>query len=106
MRKLIIAAALLFSTAAQANDTTGNTLLADLHSRNGYRMASAIGYIQGVADSAHGSRSICMPGSATAAIKTELVRNWLIANPSDRYRYGENVVAMALHEVWPPCAQR
>ena len=99
MRALIF---LLAATSVQAEFMDGNTLLADMNGSQ-MRQASSIGYVMGVADTLH-SVSFCPPQQATAGQVHDMVKQYLVENPSQRHHTGDTIVKHVLSRTWP-CRQ-
>jgi hypothetical protein len=94
-------ALLLLCGSAHAEFKTGNQLLSQLRGDT-TDYIHAIGYITGVYDTLQGVTH-CPPGNVTAGQVTDMVRNYLEANPDNRHNTADRLVGLVLRRAWP-CA--
>lgn len=105
---LILAAALLASTASASPSYTGNELLADMNEGPGGNLR-AMRYIDGVVDgdvmgaiaTGAAASSICMPQGSTLGQARDTVHAFLTATPSGRHRSAGAIVHTVLSANYP-----
>lgn len=101
MKHLIILAALA-AGIAHAEFKDGNKLLTQIKG-DAMDYVHANGYVIGVYDSLH-SIVFCPPNNVTAGQVTDMVKNYLEANPDQRHLSADRHVAKVLGRAWP-CAK-
>lgn len=102
MKKFISTVLLLSSTTAFADFYTGNELLERLNDPD--RVYLGMGYIAGVSDLGAGEYH-CAPGEVTLGQARDMVRSYLVSNPSNRHMSAAVLVTFTLMERWP-CPQK
>ena len=102
MKRLIILAALC-AGAAHAEFKSGNSLLAQIKGDN-IDYIHSVGYVLGVYDTLQGVTH-CAPAGITAGQVTDMVKNYLEANPETRHNSADRLIGIVLRLAWP-CAQR
>lgn len=102
MKRLLILAALCAGTA-HAEFKSGNTLLMQIKGDT-TDYIHAIGYVTGVYDTLQGVTH-CPPANITAGQVTDMVKNYLEANPETRHNSADRLIGIVLRSAWP-CANR
>ena len=100
MKKLILVAALVASTAAHAEFKDGNSLYDDIRSSANFSQGVALGYIMGVTDALRGVTH-CVAENVTAGQIHDMVQQYLKENPSLRHFTADLIVSRVLGRVWP-----
>lgn len=93
----------LAATHAQAEFFTGNSLLSKMNGSS-HDQVQAIGFMQGVYD-VYTNVTFCPPDNVTAGQITDMGRNYLTNNPSQRHRTAERLMGDMFAQVWP-CQQQ
>lgn len=96
----ILAVLLLVSIPARAEFFTGNELLSRMDSESLVDRSMALGYVVGVSDMGDGYVH-CPPTGVTTGQVRDIVRSYLVRNPSERHMTGDILVNKALKAVWP-----
>lgn len=108
MKKYLIGLLMVLSLSAHAQFQTGNSLLDKIRTSK----LVALGYVAGIADNNDGSYhaalgitipavASCIPGGVTIGQATDVVEQYLIANPAVRHYNGNILVQDALRAAWP-----
>jgi hypothetical protein len=105
MKTIVIAAAIAVSGLAHANFWDGNMLFKNLNSSSTWEQAAGFGFIIGVADSASGTGH-CPPPTSTGLQHEDIVKQWLVSNPSLRHYSADIIVGFALQQAWPCAAKK
>jgi len=96
----ILAVLLLVSIPARAEFFTGNELLSRMDSESLVDRSMALGYVVGVSDMGDGVVH-CPPNGVTTGQVRDIVRSYLVRNPSERHMTGDVLINKALRAVWP-----
>lgn len=102
MKRFISIALLTVSTAASADFYSGNELLERM--QDPARAAIAMGYVAGVVDVGAGEYH-CLPADATLGQIRDVVRQYLLSNPTSRHMSAAVLVTLPLMNTWP-CPQK
>jgi hypothetical protein len=108
MKKYLIGLLMVLSLSAYANWQTGNSLLDKMKTSKVF----AFGYVAGIADENDGSYFVnigaaipsyvsCIPGGVTIGQASDVVEQYLIANPAIRHYSASILVSNALTATWP-----
>jgi hypothetical protein len=102
---LLIAAAVSGEVAA-ASFATGNKLLKDCQSTDVVERNLCLGYIAGIFDALDGNtldqqHRACLPKGVTIGQVSDIVVQWLQANPKDRHYAAAGLVAAAIAKAFP-----
>lgn len=97
--KVGVAALMFMPLMACAEFYDGNKLLRELTGDTAERLA-ALGYVAGVHDS-HRTVSHCTPDNVTLGQLTEMVVQFLQANPNIRHETADVLVSGMLQQVFP-----
>lgn len=103
MKKLLIAL-LIVPAVSHAAFRTGNDLLSEMNASDSFSRGLALGYVMASADMARGVW-FCPPvdgGGITAGQIQDMVKSYLIANPSIRNRSADGIMIEVLKS-WYPC---
>lgn len=102
MKRVTTAILMAAATAvAHAEFKTVNDLFNELTDNS--RRSFAIGYVVGVHDATEQALH-CSPIGITAGQISDLVLQWMRANPAERHRPGDVIVSHVLQQTWP-CRQ-
>ena len=102
MKRFISIALLTVSTAASADFYSGNDLLERM--QDPARSAIAMGYVAGVSDMGSGEYH-CAPPDVTLGQVRDMVRQYLINNPTNRHMSAAVLVTLPMMNAWP-CPQK
>jgi hypothetical protein len=98
---LLIAAAVSGEVAA-ASFATGNKLLKDCQSTDVVEQTYCFGYIAGIVDALDDQRRACLPNKGvTIGQVSDIVVQWLQANPKDRHYAAAGLIAAAIAKAFP-----
>lgn len=100
MKIVSILLAALLATSAHADFKSGNELLDNINHDNYYNKGHALGYISGVIDGYSGI-FICPPGAITGGQAQDIVKNYLVQNPSLRHQGASGLIYNAMVEFFP-----
>lgn len=103
-RTLAVLLLLLASTSARAEFISGNTLYADMLSRDPVRIATAQGYVMGVFD-AYQHTQHCAPGAVNLRQVWDLAQRMLETAATIRHDPADRLLVAVFKEAWP-CAAR
>jgi hypothetical protein len=96
----IAVALLLVCSTAQAEFFTGNDLLAKMDAESVVERSVALGYVVGVSDMGDGVIH-CPPNHITTGQVRDMVRSYLVRNPSERHLSADILVNKILKATWP-----
>lgn len=99
MWRVVLLLALGPWSVAHADFKDGNDLYEDMRT-GGARYLNVIGYITGVADTLRGV-TFCPQNNVTAGQLTDLVRDFLYANPDKRHYTASSIISVVISDVWP-----
>ena len=103
MKRVLTVCLALHTSLAQAEFFTGNKLLGYMRGSDVEEMFAA-GYVIGVADAIRGVL-YCPPDSVTVGQLGDMVKQYLLGNPSQRHQTADTVVVHVLRTTWP-CAPK
>lgn len=103
MRKYFLVALLMsFSNPVSAGYVSGNDLKSYLHDKGTGGFMSGVygGYVLGVYDTLEGL-AVCAPSNVTRGQITDIVENYINANPEILHKSGSIVIFQALKQTFP-----
>lgn len=89
----------------QAFARTGNELLADCETESSFTDGYCLGYISGVTHSIIGdddlSKLVCFPEGLTTNQTKDIVKKYLVDNPSKRHYLAIDLILASLFQAYP-----